>query len=181
MRRRTPRGHGGSDHKIAPAPSPEKRTGLAVTGQCNEHQVRGARVGPQATRDLEAVEIGQADVEQHDGGLLAGCEVEHGAAFIGRDHVVPVHLEQEREAVGRIAVVVDDEDAGGVLLAQPRGEPEGAAGARGGVAYHSDLAVHQPGELLADGEAEPGAAVAAGGGGVGLREGGEELCLLLGG
>jgi hypothetical protein len=57
--------------------------------------------------------------------------------------------------------------------AQLGGEPEGAA--RAGHAAHADFAAHQLRQLLADGEAQAGAAVFAGGGGVGLLEGLEQL------
>ena len=53
-------------------------------------------------------------------------------------------------------------------LAQPRGEPEGAALAQ--LALHADLAAHQLGQPLGDRQAQAGAAVLARGRGVGLLE-----------
>jgi hypothetical protein len=49
------------------------------------------------------------------------------------------------------------------------GEPEAAA--LPGLAAHADLATHQRGQAPRDGQAQPGAAEAAGGGAVGLLEG----------
>ena len=57
-------------------------------------------------------------------------------------------------------------------LFKRRGEPEGRALA--GSAVDADCAAHHLDQLFGDGEPEPGAAIAAGGGSVGLEERGEE-------
>jgi hypothetical protein len=93
-------------------------------------------------------------------------------------------LPGEDRAVG--GVVVDDEHAQALelhrgeirlaLLGDDRErdvEPEHAAPA--GSPLRADLAAHQLDQLLGDGQPEPGAAVVAGGRGVGLREGLEQL------
>ncbi len=61
--------------------------------------------------------------------------------------------------------------------AQAGREPERAALARRAV--HADIAAHEPREVLADGQAEAGAAEAPGGGGIRLREALEQPARLL--
>ena len=46
-------------------------------------------------------------------------------------------------------------------------------------AVYADVASHQLGQLAGDGGAQPGAAIAAGGGGVGLRERGKNVLQLV--
>ena len=63
--------------------------------------------------------------------------------------------------------------------AEPDGEEEGAA--HPGLAFEPDAPAHQLDQPAADGQAQPGAAVLAGGGHVGLRERLEQLRRLLAG
>jgi hypothetical protein len=53
-------------------------------------------------------------------------------------------------------------------------------GALAACAFHPDAAAHEFDQVLADGQSQPGAAVFAGGGGIGLAEALEHLAALLG-
>src|SRR5262249_37049843 len=71
------------------------------------------------------------------------------------------------EAVARIAMAV-----GGRVRQGRQPEAEGASLPE--LALHRDLAVELGGDLAADGQPQPGAAVAAAGGAISLLEGGED-------
>jgi hypothetical protein len=76
----------------------------------HEHRNRLAP-DPQRLDELDAVDAGHAQIEQHQ---VVGvrAEREHGGARIGCDvHLVPVSPEQGRRREPKRMVVVDDEEA----------------------------------------------------------------------
>ena len=162
-------------------------------------QAGQARVGADVAGRFQAVHQRHLHVHQHavEGGLAQQVErfLAVGRQAHRRAHVFQ-HLQRDLLVEG---VVLHQQDAGvlergndggglgggqqfgggvlhpfdhlrhaGVGNAQPRGEPERAAHAR--LAAHAHLAAHQLRQLLADGQAEAGAAMFARGGGVGLLE-----------
>ena len=60
------------------------------------------------------------DVEQHEVGLAAACRRHRLAAAVGLPDLVPEELQQLGEALGRVAVVVDEEHAPRARPAAPR-------------------------------------------------------------
>jgi hypothetical protein len=147
------------------------------------------------TAGLQAVHAGHAPVHEHHVVRFDGIlPLDRGDGFLpGGDRV---HAERDPaqgflEDFPRGGIVVDDEHpefpeplgqdparARRGADSEPDGEEERAAGP--GNALEPDAAAHEVHEAAADGEAEPGAAVLAGGGHVGLREGLEELRRLFG-
>ena len=72
---------------------------------------REVLVLPAAAGDLVAVHAGQADVEQDEVGAASADQLEGGRAVVGHLDVLPERAEEDAQAVGVAAVVVDDEDA----------------------------------------------------------------------
>ena len=83
---------------------------LAVAADRDQPELGAARHRPQSSRDLEAVDPGQPDVDQGDR-EVAGLRV--GQTILAADrgqHLVAVQLEQQAQALARVVVVLDDED-----------------------------------------------------------------------
>src|SRR5262249_11098607 len=84
---------------------------LAVPGE-RDHHARSYRQRLHATRDLVAVEPGQADVDQRHLGRLRASQVEAlGAVGTGVD-LVAVQLEQRAQGLTGVGVVLDEEGTG---------------------------------------------------------------------
>jgi hypothetical protein len=79
-----------------------------------------------------------------------------------------VVIDNQRAYGGGIENVPRRDGSGVELLFQPHGKVKGGALTR--LAFHVDLAVHQFDELTGDCQSQPGAAIAAGGGTIGLGE-----------
>mmetsp|Transcript_18214 Transcript_18214/g.43670 ORF Transcript_18214/g.43670 Transcript_18214/m.43670 type:complete len:579 (-) Transcript_18214:81-1817(-) len=129
---------------------------LPVAGDVHDHA--GAADQCHGHLLVDRVVLGQ----QH---LARLCRGQRGQAFSGRVRA--------RQRVGHRFVGL----AGGGGL-DVKLEPEAAAAA--GLAVHADPAAHQFGQAAADGQAQPGAAVAARGGLVGLLEVLEQAILSIG-
>src|SRR5262244_1199125 len=84
---------------------------LPVAADRHEPHVGAARHRAQAPRDLEAVDAGQAEIDQGDRELDGLRVVEAVLAAGRRHHLVAVELEQQAQAFARVVVVLDDEDA----------------------------------------------------------------------
>ena len=85
---------------------------LALVGPLggeDEHR----HVGPlaDAAEDVEAVDVGEAEVEHDRARVLGGAPVEGVLAGGGRDHLVAAGLEGDGEGAQDRRLVVDDEDA----------------------------------------------------------------------
>ena len=65
--------------------------------------------------DLVAVELRQADVEQHDVGPEALGRIDRFEAVVGGGRFVALSSQQHGQARGRVAIVVDDQDASAVV------------------------------------------------------------------
>ena len=171
---------------------------IAAAALAGQHDDAGGRVAAVADRlgQLEAFGVGQPGADQRDPAGVpavgAPLQLAQGGGGIGRgDGVHPPLAEQLDQAgpLGRVGHRHQHREAfevgplvrHGRALAQLEAgrEVEDAAFARG--AHHADRAAHRLDQLGADGEAQPGAAIAPGGGGVGLGEGVEDERLLLGG
>ena len=97
--------------------------------------------GPDLLAQVEAVGLGQHQVEQRDVGL-APLEQLDGVVARGRHHDLEAAHEQVRaEQVDDVAVVLDDEDAGGVTAGHGRpGRPAAGGGSIGRVDPHAGAA-----------------------------------------
>ncbi len=151
----------------------------------------------QQVRTLDAVDAGHPPVEQH-----------HAIRFIAR--VRARHLAQRVRAIdggvgpqaegaahrgqylARAGVVVDDQHAAALQVRmvhqlrlvmrglQVEAQAEVETAARAVRALHRDLAAHQAHQMAADRQPQARAAIAAAGGGIGLRKRLEQPALLLG-
>jgi hypothetical protein len=153
----------------------------AEGGRREQHQP-GVRVHlPQVQAELHAVDAGEGVVDQRDeaGPELAGDRpgLVRGAR---RQHPHAVAPAPRRQHVPAGVAVVDDEQVLTGERAVPRYgercrhgrlEGEGRRRPAADLRVELDRATHELGEPARDGQAEPGAAVLAGGRGVGLGEG----------
>ena len=172
---------------------------LLVEGARQRHQRNVARrepgLGGEPAQHLAAVAVGQGPVEEQQvvaPGFLTGAgeAVEQLAAAAHRLHVVDTaQLEDVDERQAGLGVVVGHQHAqgrqglgGGVAGAGVAGQRDldDEAAALAQRALDADRAVHRRHQPAHDGEAQPGAAVAAGGGAVGLHEVVEEVLDLIG-
>ncbi len=82
--------------------------GLAVAGGEHDH---GNRVeGAQPREDLDAVEVGQAEIEQDEVGGAAGGEAEAFAGVLGLEELVARGTQGRFEKAVDLGLVVDGED-----------------------------------------------------------------------
>jgi hypothetical protein len=131
----------------------------AIDARIEEHQLEGLAAGVGGLQQGQRLSLGRAQRHPRPEGA------EHGAERIPRGPQVIDHQHpQRRQQVGRAG-------RRGVP-GQAHREPEAAALAQDAVG--AGLAAHQARQVGGDGEAQPGAAEAPGGGGVGLLEGPEE-------
>ena len=171
-----------------------------VGGHGQDRHVAAGGQGADGPGGLQAAHVGHLHVHEDQGvGLLARLfqgfhailgDVHRQAhavqQFQGHFPVDGVVLGQQQA----LAVVPSAQAEFGVLAGgglrrrhdavaafQPGGEPEGAALA--GLAVHAHLAAHQLGDAPGDHQAQAGAAVLAGGGGVHLLEGVEQVAELV--
>src|SRR6185503_12461904 len=77
----------------------------------DELRVLQAGLEPELARDVVALEVRQADVEDDDVGTERARDVDRGHAVDGELHLVAHHLDQQRHGVHRVEVVLDHEDA----------------------------------------------------------------------
>ena len=82
----------------------------AVAGQRDEKGPRRVLLAD-ATRDLEAVEHGESDVDERDVRLELVDEPQGLESVRRHLHVVAGELEEHLEAAGGVRVVLDDQDA----------------------------------------------------------------------
>ena len=80
-----------------------------------EYQDRHVVALAQRLGDLDAVELRQAEVEDHQIGQEGVRLVERGHAVAGDADVVALHAQRALQDLGDRVVVLDDEDAGGAL------------------------------------------------------------------
>src|SRR5262249_42504808 len=83
---------------------------LAVASHRDEHDPAEILVLPASAGDLVAVHAGQADVEEDEVGPAAADQFEGGRAVVGHLDILAERAEEDAQAVGVGAVVVDDED-----------------------------------------------------------------------
>ena len=79
---------------------------LAIAGERDQHGIGGIRRGAQAARELVAVHVGQADIEQHDLGPFAQGARQAARAVVLDAHQVAVGLEQRGEHLRGVGIVV---------------------------------------------------------------------------
>ncbi len=164
--------------------------GLALGVEPEDGEVEGTEAG--GALGCGAEEGGVGDEEGGAGGGGGGEQfLEVGGVGGGEDGAeLGGDLFDEAEAVEGVALEEEDDGGlggrglgkgvgGGGRGAEGEGEVEGGALADGAV--DADGAAHEFDEALADDEAEAGAAVFAGGGGVDLGEGAEEAVDAVGG
>jgi hypothetical protein len=81
---------------------------LAVAREGDEH--RAGELRAQLRRDLIAICVGHADVEEHDLGPDPACLSDPGTRAVSRPDGVPILTQQLGERLGGVDVVVDDQD-----------------------------------------------------------------------
>src|SRR3954468_6821970 len=77
-----------------------------------EHEDRHVVGRAQAPRDLDAVDLREAEIEDHEVGMVGGGLVERGLAVARDPHVVAVQAQRALQDLGDLVVVLDDEHAG---------------------------------------------------------------------
>src|SRR3954453_3272675 len=77
-----------------------------------QHEDRHVVGGAQAARDLDAVELRQAEVEDHEVRVVRGGLVERCLPAAAEAHVVAVQAQRALEHLRDLVVVLDDEHAG---------------------------------------------------------------------
>ena len=87
-------------------------------------------IGAEGARHRVPVHARHAHVAQDEVRLEGARQGEALVAVVGHGHLVRVDLERELEAVGDVAIVVDDEHAAAAGLARRRGAGRGVASAR---------------------------------------------------
>ena len=93
------------------------------TGQRDDDGVDQPREGPNLPGDFVTVQARKSEVEEDDVGAIRAGHDERLAAFVGRPDIVAQQPQQGREAFGRVAIVIDHEDA-------PAGSGEDLEGCR---------------------------------------------------
>jgi hypothetical protein len=79
-------------------------------GQDDDRHLLPGRIAAQAREQLEAVEVGQHDVEQHEIGGIARVDAFDGLAAVGdRLDDEALLLGQVAEQIGHVNVVLDDQ------------------------------------------------------------------------
>ena len=92
----------------------------AVARERHQHDVMKAAFAARAARDLVAVETGKADVDEHHvGRVRAGC-LERRDAIVEYAHVMAEQLEEHREALGGVGIVLEEQYTRPVLLHRGR-------------------------------------------------------------
>ena len=74
-----------------------------------EHQDRHARPAPQPLDDLDAVHVGQTEVEDDHVGVAGGGELKGARAVVGGVHLVLAGAQIDRESAYDLRFVVDHE------------------------------------------------------------------------
>src|SRR3954453_4325335 len=77
-----------------------------------EHEDRHIVGRAQAPRDLDAVDLRQAEIEDHEVGMVGGGLVERCLPVARDPHVVAVQAQRALQDLGDLVVVLDDEHAG---------------------------------------------------------------------
>src|SRR5471032_1779032 len=155
----------------------------------HRRQHRQRRIVVQPARGLDAVQVRHVPVHQHHLMRIVAQQLQRGRAGIDRARYEAETAQQLFQHGARGRAVVDDQDlladrlgrratqgGGGRLRLQRDREIETAAGA--GRAVDGDDAAHGLHQLLRNGQPQAGAAVQAGGAGVGLGKGVEQSGLL---
>jgi len=83
---------------------------VSPAGDGDEHHVASLRPA-NPLGHIVAVDLRQRDVEQHDLGREIQRLVDRFLAVVGHAHVVAQRLQEHGEAVGRVGVVVNHENA----------------------------------------------------------------------
>ena len=86
----------------------DDRVDVVVAG--GEHEDRRVAAPPELAADLEAVDLGEHQVEDDEVGLVAGVQRESLLAVRGADDRVALLLQVQAKEVDDVALVVDDED-----------------------------------------------------------------------
>ena len=84
---------------------------LTVASQCCHEWLNWARESTQPLDNGIAIQLRQADIEQHDLRLKLLCNVERGFAVLGAAHIVPLHFQQHTDRFTRIGIIVNDQNA----------------------------------------------------------------------
>jgi len=85
--------------------------GLQGVSRC-ENQDRHVVVVAQPLGDIDPVDLGQAEVEDHEVGGERATVLERGGAVRGGAHLIALHAQRALECLCNVLVVLDHQDAG---------------------------------------------------------------------
>ena len=171
-------------------PRTAERAGVAVQ---QRDQLAVRRHAAQLPAQRGAIGAGHVPVEQHQVvACAAGRQRERGGGAAGDVDVAAERRQHGRQHTARTGMIVGQQAAQSLQVGRRQRrsgrrlrrravdvEAEGAAGA--GPAVDPQLAAHQLHQALADCQAQPGTAIAPGGGRFGLRKTFEDALALVGG
>ncbi len=120
-----------------------------------QHDDRDRRPAAQAAHDVEPVHAGQAEIEDHGVGMVAGGELERVLAGAGQIDLVATGAEVDVERLQDADVVVDDQTRGSRRHLQADHDRRATTGR----VVDRDGAVHRVDESLRHRETEPDAVV----------------------
>ena len=85
-------------------------TVLFIRGDGDDSRVPHMGFAPQPPRHLVAVELGPLQVHKHQIWAQAACRIETRRIAVREIHVVPRLLQEFAELMGRVHVLINDED-----------------------------------------------------------------------
>ena len=97
----------------------DARVDRVARGQHQDRHV--AAVLAQQPRDVDAVELGQAEVEDDEVGRELARVAERRLAVVARTRLVALHPQRPQQDLGDLVVVLDDEHAWGAVDMAPTG------------------------------------------------------------
>jgi hypothetical protein len=80
---------------------------LPVAGHGNQPYIFCLWLLTQMSRDLVAVHIRQANIQQHDVRLILNCRFQSGLTGVSRLNLMPEHLQHHDQHISRIHVVIN--------------------------------------------------------------------------
>ncbi len=83
---------------------------IDVVGPCGQHQDRGLAAAPNLAADLEAVDLGEHEVQHDEVGIVPGMQGKRLLAIGRGDHAEALLLEVQPDEVDDVPLVVDHED-----------------------------------------------------------------------
>jgi hypothetical protein len=86
-------------------------TVLFIRADGDDFRVPHLGLAPQPPRHLTAVELGPRQAQKHQIWAQAACRIDTRRIVVREIYVVPRFLQEFAELMGRVHVLIDDEDA----------------------------------------------------------------------